>query len=667
MITSSDSPHPAPRGSPSARPWITSLLLALPIVFWPAFEALFGFGNHAVFLPFLTQVDVALPLSWMVRLADDPAVGDLVLWEHRHGTGSPMSLCLWWPMLYSELIRFAGGPPAYWAIVWALHAVWIRAAAGVAEELLGGGRRAWPVATAFVYLSLPLAINLYHAKWHAGLWGVLPIYENYRGFPSVTALTGTTLAVWRTLVALRLGRRDSFLAAGLWTSLTVYGRPFDWMILVTFLGLMFLLSLVLQWGRDGAAARFSIGPANGWGFALGGAILGALPFLARYALWSRGSTEVYAAQLARGVMEAKAPLHFFKYALLGVGFTAGVGAVLGLFPRRFGNRPLASPAIRAFWVLLVGASFLPYFQFLPSGKTPTAFQYFFIYFSVPFAWMGILCAAAALPDSRRPASSPGARLLPLALALGVGLASQLALLGTPRWMFERVAFDRAQQPLYDALRKAGPDAVVLCPSITQGSGQELILRAGAWAYVPHPMMYSFGSLATNAELVERQLLAKLVLTGTVADLAPLFAEGGLPDYPDFYARASPETRHWLDRLENCPARASFFFDPQGSREDLRVRGLSVPPSLLSQSATFAWFSPEERNAWRRIHELENLPPEVRLREVGRRYRLTHILLLTETLRYSAILAPAPAFRRVATTPGGALWAFAPLKPQGSRR
>jgi len=640
----------------SARIWFTSALLALVVLFWPAFEALVGFGPRAYFLPFLNQVDVALPLSWTVRVAQDPGVGDLALWEHRHSLGSPMALCLWWPLAYGRFLQATGGIAAHWGIVYLLHVLWIRAAFGVFSELLGPSRRVWPVTAIFVFTALPLAINVYHSKWHPALWAVTPIYENFRAFPSVTALAWTTVAVWRTLMACRNGGRGAFFVAGLWAGLTVYGRPFDWMILVTFFALAFLLAVSRR--VDASLPSGFPGSANRWLLALSGAFLGALPFLVRYAAWSSGSREVYEAQLARGVMEGKAPLHFLKYALLSVVLTTGVWVVLRVAARRAGPRPVASFSLRSFWVTLVAASFLPYFQFLPSGKTPTSFQYFFIYFSVPFAGLGLLAAiAACLPDRGR-----APRFAGVALALLLGLAVQIALLATPRWMLDRVAFDRSQQPVYDALRSAGPDAVVLCPSITQGSSQELALRAGAWSFVPHPMMYSFGSLATNAELVERQLLAKLLLTGTVADLAPLFAEEGLSDYPSFFASAGASTRHWLDRLENCPARASFFFDPNGSREDFRVRKLTIPASLLERRQPFAWFGPEERMAFRRVARLEGRSFSEILTATTKRYRLTHLLLTPEAPGLSAPTREdfAAAFVKVAqATDGTSLWRLVP--------
>ncbi|MCC7518336.1 MAG: hypothetical protein IT578_04025 [Verrucomicrobiae bacterium] len=656
----SPAPPPAPlaggRSTCGPRVWSVCALLALVVLFWPTFEALVGFGSRAFFLPFLNQVDVALPLSWMVRVAQDPGVGDLVLWEHRHSVGSPMALCLWWPLLYGRFLQAMGGIAAYWAVVYLLHVVWIRAAFGVVSELVGPSRRAWPVAALFVFSALPLAINVYHSKWHPALWGVTPIYENFRAFPSVAALAWTTVAVWRTLAACRAGGRGGFFAAGLWAGLTVYGRPFDWMVLVSFFSLAFLLALRRR-GDATAPAGFP-GSAGRWLLALSGAVLGALPFLVRYAAWSAGSRGVYEAQLARGVMEGKAPLHFLKYALLGALFTGGVGFLLRSAARRAGARPVASPSIRRFWVTLVAASFLPYFQFLPSGKTPSSFQYFFIYFSVPFAWLSLLAAAAAC----LPARVRAPRFAGVTLGLVVGLSAQLALLATPRWMVDRVAFDRSLQSVYDALRADGPDAVVLCPSIGRGSSQELTLRAGAWSFVPHPMMYSFGSLATNAELVERQLLAKLLLTGTVADLAPLFAEEGLPDYSAFYANAGASTHHWLDRLENCPARASFFFDPRGSREDFRVRKLAIPPSLLQQAQPFAWFGPEERAAFRRVSHLEGRPLAEILSAITQRYRLTHVLLTPEVPGMSVPVRSdfAAVFVKVAQAADGtSLWRLVP--------
>lgn len=640
---------PCVPGRRNVRVWAACAALAIPSVLWPLLEWAYRPAAASLFLPFLNQIDIALPLSWMVRLGSDPSIADLCVWEHRHTPGSPMALCFWWPTLYAIILKLAGTPAAYWGIVFALHTLWLRAAMGIAVELLGPGRRAWPVAAAFVYLSLPLSLNLYQAKWNLTLWSVIPFYENYRGFPSATALAWSTFAVWRLLVARRVGDSRSFLVAGLCVAITVYGRPFDWMMLVTFVGLSLLLSV----RERKTSARPSALPRQ-WGIALAASVAGALPFLVRYALWMRAGTAVYEAQLARGVLQGKAPIHFLKYGFMAAAITGALWCALRLAARRAAPRPLATPAVRAFWATLVAASFLPYFQFLPNGKTPSSFQYFFIYFSLPFAWMGILCAAASIP-ARTPPS-----LAPAGLALGLGLASQLALLATPGWMVRRVEFDRSQQPLYDTLRLAGPDAVVLCPSITDGSSQQLILRAGAWSFVPHPMMYGYGSLASNPELVERQLLAKLLLTGTIADVAPLFSEGGLPAYARFYSGVSPETRHWLDRLENCPARAFFLFDPEGSREDFRLRGLAIPPPLLKEREPFAWFGPSERQAFRSVAALEGLPPSGILAAATRRYRLTHLLLTPDiSARFPPRAERLAGFTKIAETPGGAsLWRVA---------
>ena len=63
---------------------MVALLLALPSILWPLTEKLFAHDSSSIFLPFLNQIDVAYPLCWMDRIAVDPSVTDLTLWEHRH-------------------------------------------------------------------------------------------------------------------------------------------------------------------------------------------------------------------------------------------------------------------------------------------------------------------------------------------------------------------------------------------------------------------------------------------------------------------------------------------------------------------------------------------------------------------------------------------------------
>jgi hypothetical protein len=290
-----------------------------------------------------------------------------------------------------------------------------------------------------------------------------------------------------------------------------------------------------------------------------------------------------------------------------------------------------------FFSALIGASFLPYFQHLPSGKTFSSYQYYFIYFSFPFLWLALIVGLFLRLEHQLVKHT---RIL-IACSVLVGITAQMLLFATPSWMIARVLYDKRQQPIYDHLSALPFEPVVLSPGISYGSSQDLILRSKAWSFVPHPMMYCYGSIAPTTELIERQLLAKLLLTGKVSDLAPVFSEKGLIDYPQFYHQSSKEIQYWLDRLENCPARSYFLFHPSKSLKDFEVRGLEVPAILLQQNKMFAYFGFKNQNIFRKVQKLESLDIDQQIHHIRQYFRLSHILLVqpdtqfANRLRYSS--------------------------------
>jgi len=623
--------------------WILCAALALPSVIWPLGEWLVHPKHVSIFLPFLNQIDVALHLSWMKRLATDPSITDLTLWEYRHATGSPMTLIQTLPFLMSRCIGFFQTPASYWMVVYLLHVLWLRAVYALVSHWLPDSGARWIVAVLFVYTAFGVGINSYMFLWRFWKWSLMAVYENFRAFPSVAALMLTTLAIQRLYVASDRKTHAQYALAGLCVALTINGRPFDWMILVTFIGLMGLRSIV-----------FRAGDWKGWSVCLACSILGATHFFVRYWQWSHQDTSLYQGQLVRGAMEGKDFSHFVKYAGLGaliIGFTY---AWLCWLTSKVEGKSAWRRSDVAFWITLVIASFLPYFQFLPSGKTITGYQYFFVYFSIPVVWFLVLLGIALWVSTRTSRMLPARIGFFAALMIAFGLQATLA--ATPGWMVSRISFHQSEQPLYNDLKEVG-NAVVLSPDISRGASQEQILRAGAWSFVPHPMMYTFCSMAPSSELLKRQLLAKLILTGTVSDLAPLFVDSGLPGYDHFREQATPETVFWIDRLENCPARSFFVFHPTKSRKDLEVRHITLPPALLQQPEVFAYFNSECRDAFREVQAMEGLKPAAQIDRIHSKFRLTHILLLGETSRFEPRLKECPdRFKLAARTEEGAsLW------------
>jgi hypothetical protein len=430
------------------RVWMICALLAIPSIFWPLLEWVRPWSDFSLFLPFVNQIDVALPLGWMVSMGREGVIGDPSLWEYRHAAGSPFVLCSLWPSLMAAWIKYWGSPAAYWSLVYLLHLLWLRAALFLVQSWLGREMISWLVAVGFVYFSFWMGISVYFHKFRIWDWSIIPFYESFRAFPSVIVLTVTTTALCFVRQAWLQGSVWRHILAGIAVSLAVYGRPFDWMILVTFFGLLILRS---AWRREFVECRL-------WMLSTFFAILGASWFIWEYIKWNQVSGTIYTEQLERGVMEGKEPIHFLKYAALALICCAIAWIWLGLIRRVADPDKKIFTRQGAFLRTLILASFLPYFQFLPSGRTITGYQYFFEYFSIPMIWLTVLLGIGALiiHGSWWRVRLPGTVLSALLLAL----FAQSSLAFTPGWMVDRVAFDRRDEIFYGALRES-KDPVVL--------------------------------------------------------------------------------------------------------------------------------------------------------------------------------------------------------------
>ena len=251
-------------------------------------------------------MDVAYPFSWMSRIAKDSNVTDLSVWEHRHDTGSPSSLVSWWPRCMGFWIHLYGSPAGYWLIVYVCHVIWIYISYQFISRFLENKSVAWWITSLFVYFSFLIGINVFYQSWHVERWSMMFVYENFRAYPSIISLLFSTLAVWRLHVAHQQASLRNFILAGVCVAITPYGRPFDWMILTTFIGLMGLYSYFK--GSDDEWRR--------WVVVLIVSLLGTLPFLVRYILWMRGDPSIYEDSLARGVLQGKEWIHFLKYGVM---------------------------------------------------------------------------------------------------------------------------------------------------------------------------------------------------------------------------------------------------------------------------------------------------------------------------------------------------------------
>lgn len=623
--------------------WLLCCLIALPSILWPLGEWFLKPTESSIFLPFLHQIDVAYPLSWMVRISTDHSISDLSVWEYRHAPGSPTALLSLWPMLMGSFISFCGTVASYWMLVYLLHLLWLYITQSWINHWFKSQRISWFLASLFVYASFPIAINVFYQTWHFERWSPIFVYENFRAYPSLVALCTSTLSVWQLYIANKRYNVKNFALAGLCVSLTIYGRPFDWMILVTFIILIGLYSILKDLQQY----------VLGWLLCFIISVIGTTPFLVHYWLWTRIGTSIYEEGLVRGVMQGKEVVHFLKYGIMAVIFSSGIWVWLRWVSTKAVTNSYWTNKDTRFLSTLVMASFFPYFQYILSGKTISSYQYYFIYFTVPFGWFSFLIGLGLLIDNIR-FKITGNFIWPL-LGFLVGLLAQLCLLATPPSMISRMAFNQAQSTLYKCLAQYSPNAVTLSLEPTQ----DLIIRSASWSFVPYPMMYCYPSLAPTTELLERQLLAKLLLTGKVTDLAPLFSENGLPNYEQFYQNADAETAFWIDRLENCPARSFFVFHPIKSRKDLEIRHMHIPAKLLQQSQVFAYFEPPYQQTFHEVHSLEKLKIIDQVDWIRLRFRLTHILLASTKDHFQKRLETCSERLRLLAkcSDGSTLWSF----------
>lgn len=627
------------------RPWLVAALLACPIVLWPLVEVITQPQPGGIFLPYVKQMDLTFHLSWIARLCTDAAASDLSLWEHRHAAGNPNQVVFLWPFLMSRLIRaFGGAMASYWLIVYLCHVVWLWACQRLVRSWLTGDAVAWAISVFFVFLCLPLGMNLFLCGPKPWNWTLLCLYENYRGFPTAIGMAVNMVALWRLWVAWETRRRGAYILAGACVALTPYARPFDWMVLTTFLGLLVIHGLYRKDGRDW----------RGWIVSGLVCLLVSVPFLVLYGLWAHAGTQAYQQAIERQVLQGRNVLHFVKYGLMTAGITGGLAGWWILVRRIAGGTGSRDEGCGRFLVLLTLASFLPYFQHAFSGRTLNSYQYYFIYFTVPLCWLSLLVGLARILGKRVPSLPAGVWV---ACAAGAGLLSQLLLLGIPQATRERFRHDERQTAIYEKLKAVRDPVILSAGSFSSGTSSDLILRSGAWSFVPMPMAYSYGSMAPTSELVERLLLGKLLLTGRVSDLSEVFSERGMKGYEIFWNAAPPELKFWLDRLAHCPGMYYFVFDPKHSLKDLEIRGLHPPAERLRETESFAYFGKECREAFRKVAAMEAWPIERQTEWIASHYRLTHVLLTPSEVRLDARLRSHPEMFRVAcsTPDGSVLW------------
>lgn len=560
----------------------------------------------------LKSVDALLFTVYIQKAAMGFTHGDTLILEHANNPESIFSFYHFWPVIYGKLYAVGGYP---WLVVVStlLSGLWFYSTFRFAERLSMPRPFAFFITGLQVFFVVNLAYQALGYKTNLAAYNLVTS-EHSRLYPSVTAMaiySAAALAMARLLQS--PGALNRLVAPAL-IALVAYGRPFDWMVLMGALPVL----VVLAWLRhDRAMVRLAI-----WTLVIAG--LFSLPFVVSYIQYDRAHHAAYMDQIARGCLHVKNPSHYVKFA----GLTAVVLGILAWAWRKCrlteGGDDGGAPRKALLWLIaIIASSMLVHFKtLLDGGVTIVGFTYLMVFSTIP--WFFLLCGFMAW---RRLEDGEGrwfrSRVWPLFLI--VALATQQALTGLERVpSSQQLAEEEDRRHAYDVIRTTnfnGRRPVVL----TLGNGLEASALSESWLYLPTPTVAAYTCSAPTTELVERYLISKLLLTGTVKDLAPLFSDEGVSRVNAWIESCPDDTRFWIGLLRESVGANIFILHPEKNAGELRARNMRLPEALAKEKDFVGYFPDEMRRVFRRIEELDGNQERIR-RELSPRYQLDFIFV-----------------------------------------
>ncbi|MFZ4695381.1 MAG: hypothetical protein ACOYMV_09665 [Verrucomicrobiia bacterium] len=578
--------------------------------------------------------------------------GDPFLWEHREDPKSVLSFFHLWNQAYGTILRW-GGHLSLLVLSIFLSGLWFYALFRFCVRL-GQSR---PYAFFVSGIQTFFVVNLvYQGKAFGTNLLAYPVWvtEHVRLYPTVTAMAVYCLAALGVLWALERPRITKSIAVAALCGLAAYGRPFDWMVLMGALCLMFL---AVGLCGNGKAARgvFVIGLFSAL-FSAG--------FVFDFLSYQNLYRHDYFEQLVRGNLQVKAPSHYVKYAALCVAMLGVLqfahGGALRAGVIRKGEQEVHGSAVALFWLCcLAASSLLVHFKtLLDGGATICGFGYLLVFSIAPWFFM---LAAHWVWSRFAPGHAGLFQRRGWVLALFMLLMAQLLAIGL-NLLSLRPQFDSMAKRynVYRWIKAQGGSPSVM---LSLGSGIEGGVFTDGWVFFPNPAGAAYVCSAGNAEILERFLLSKLLLTGTVQDLSPLFSPDGLSDVVGWSASRDAKTRFWLGLLTNTLGSNSYVFHPYKNRGELRFRKIELPAGLKGQADFVAFFDRELREVYERCAELErcSTSPDV-LAAIQAKYRLDYIYVPSFASRW--IREFSPRYRRVQKVSSplpfdGDLWRIGP--------
>lgn len=539
--------------------------------------------------------------------------GDPFLWEHREDPASLLSFFHFWPMLYGKLYTL-GGHGLLLVISALLSGLWMYAVFSFARRLGQPAPYAFLTATLQTFFIVNLGYQAMGFKTQFALYN-LATSEHARLYPSVTAMAFYNLAALSVAWALQRSTIPPILFASGLVAFTAYGRPFDWMVLM---GALSLVALFCFPQRDPSAAKRSI-----WILILAG--LFAIPFITGFMTYQNGHKDAYMDQIMRGNLHVKNASHYLKYAgmcaaLLGATF---VGWKKSRKLSRLSKDEIVQNGIAVDWLCaLAASSLLVHFKTaLEGGITLVGFTYLAVFSTIPWFFMLGAYFLWRFNTTRRAQLFQSIAWVAAAFALILiqQTSAGIKRLRTP----EEAQAERARLNAYEKIRlKATAEPVVL----TLSNGLEAASLAGAWQFYPNQLPATYTCSAPTTELLHRFLLSKLLLTGTLNDLAPLFSNDGLAHFDTWIQAQSPTTRFWANvALRYALGSNTFIFHPIKNEGELRVRKIQLPRALLQERDFVCYFSNDLREVFEAISKTDADTVSI-LKEISLKYRLDYIYI-----------------------------------------
>jgi hypothetical protein len=524
----------------------------------------------------------SLLFQTIIERASQGYLGDSFLWEYRDDPAALTSFFNFWPVVFGVIYR-QGGWPLLLCLSLFMSGLWFYSIFQM-NRLLGQKEPyAFFMAGIQTFFVVNLAYQMMGFKTNFGLYNFW-VTEHMRLYPSVTAMAIYNFSALLTLKALLRQNYLVALLAGVMTALTVYGRPFDWMVLIMGIG---LLAGVAFYFRDSRWTSYCL-------TILITSIISSLPFLYGYFSYMSEYREAYMDQMMRGNLQVKLPLHYIKYGILcflavGLVWIANRrGFLLPFFPSSSSSHSLKTYR-GTYWIsALFATSLLAHFKTaFDGGATLVGFAYLMVFSAIPWAFM--LGAQAFytftlkwVPHFSQKALWP---LLLMILLIGQQVGGMTSL--RERFPFAPIPSERME--VYSWLQKNAEKNHVL---LSLSRGVEATVFADSWLYLPHPLVAAKTSPAPTSELLRRFLQSKLLLTGTVRDLLPLFSIHGLSEIRSWTATQTPQLQFWIQFLEESIGSNTFIFHPQKNQGELKLRKINLPNALVEQNDFVCYFTAE---------------------------------------------------------------------------